>query len=357
MNILNKLIDKTIILLICSAFYLQNVQSRNMIIPLLFAVTLSAVLSYFDHKKVYSIVFFIFTVTCFYFGSFLFFLPLLCYDLLPFKRDITWVFVILPLLVHLHQLTYSITFLLFCFVSLTMLLKYRTTSMEQLKIQYVHLRDDSKEDFLQIEMKNKELLEKQDYELNLATLSERNRIARDIHDNVGHLLSRSLLQVGALYATNKDELIKEDLKNIKDTLSSAMDSIRDSVHDLHEQSLEVDTEIQKIINQFPCCKIQFEYDVQTVLDKKMKYCFIAVAKEALSNIMRHSNATLATIIIREHPAFFQMIVQDNGTRKSGKDEQGIGLKNIQERVMALNGRIHISDENGFRIFITIQKKG
>jgi signal transduction histidine kinase len=238
-----------------------------------------------------------------------------------------------------------------------MLLKYRTNTIELLKVQYVHLRDDSREDFLQIEMKNKELLEKQDYELNLATLSERNRIARDIHDNVGHLLSRSLLQVGALYATIKEENLKEDLKNIKETLSSAMDSIRNSVHDLHEQSLEVDTEIQKIINQFPFCKIQLEYEVQTVLDKKIKYCFIAVAKEAMSNIMRHSNATLANIIIREHPAFFQMIVQDNGTRKSGKDEQGIGLKNIQERVMALNGRIHISDENGFRIFITIQKKG
>ena len=42
--------------------------------------------------------------------------------------------------------------------------------------------------------KNKDLLEKQDYEIHVATLKERNRIAREIHDNVGHMLSRSLLQ-------------------------------------------------------------------------------------------------------------------------------------------------------------------
>jgi signal transduction histidine kinase len=43
-------------------------------------------------------------------------------------------------------------------------------------------------------------MEKQDYEIYLATLRERNRIAREIHDNVGHMLSRSILQIGALKA-------------------------------------------------------------------------------------------------------------------------------------------------------------
>ena len=45
----------------------------------------------------------------------------------------------------------------------------------------------------------------QDYEIYLATLKERNRIAREIHDNVGHMLTRSILQLGALSVINKDE--------------------------------------------------------------------------------------------------------------------------------------------------------
>ena len=356
MNRMNKLLDKTIVFFMCSAIYILNHQSRNMIIPLLIAITISATLSYFENKKTTYFILIGFFIACYFNTSFIFFLPLLCYDVLPIKIDYSWIFVLIPLVVNFNKLPHFTTILIFLFLVVTMLLKYRTNSMEWMKAQYVQLRDESKENFLQIELKNKELLEKQDYELNLATLSERNRIARDIHDNVGHLLSRSLLQVGALYATSKEETSKGDLENIRETLSNAMDTIRNSVHDLHEQSLEVHTEIQKLIDQFPFCEIHLEYDVQSVLENKMKYCFIAVAKEALVNIMKHSNATVANIVIREHPAFFQMVIHDNGTLKSSMDEQGIGLKNIHDRVFALKGNIHISNENGFRIFITINKK-
>jgi signal transduction histidine kinase len=353
---MNELTDKIIIFFMCSAIYILNQQSRILIIPLLAAVTISAAMSYFENKKVTHFISIAIFFACFFNPSFLFFLPLLCYDILPIKIDYTWIFVLILLVIHSNQLSFLTTFLVFIFLIVSLLLKYRTNAMGILKDQFIHLRDDAQENFLRIELKNRELLEKQDYELNLATLSERNRIARDIHDNVGHLLSRSLLQVGALYATIKEESTKENLENVKETLSSAMDTIRDSVHDLHEQSLEVHAEIQKLIDQFPFCEIHLEYDVQSVLENRMKYCFIAVAKEALVNIMKHSNATLANIVIREHPAFFQMVIHDNGTLKSSKDEQGIGLKNIHDRVFALKGNIHISDDNGFRIFITINKK-
>ena len=48
--------------------------------------------------------------------------------------------------------------------------------------------------------KNKNLLIQQEQEVRIATLNERNRIAREIHDNVGHLLSSALLQIGAIQA-------------------------------------------------------------------------------------------------------------------------------------------------------------
>lgn len=51
------------------------------------------------------------------------------------------------------------------------------------------MRDTTKEIAMQLKQQNRDLMEKQDYEINIATLNERNRIAREIHDNVGHLLS------------------------------------------------------------------------------------------------------------------------------------------------------------------------
>jgi signal transduction histidine kinase len=209
---------------------------------------------------------------------------------------------------------------------------------------------------MQLEKKNKDLLEKQDYEINLATLTERNRIARDIHDNVGHLLSRSILQIGALLAINKDEETKKSFGLIKDTLSEAMDSIRMSVHDLHEESIDLQTEIQKLIDSFNFCPIKFDYDLETNLEKNIKYCFIAVTKEALLNIINHSNATNALVIIREHPALYQLVIQDNGSHCSYNSENGIGIKNITDRVVAVSGNVNISTDKGFRIFISIPKK-
>ena len=88
----------------------------------------------------------------------------------------------------------------------------------------------------------------------------------------------------------------------------------------------------------------------------LKYCLIAIVREALSNIMRHSNATAAQVSAVEFPGFYQMIVQDNGTRQAAGDRAGIGLRNMEERLAAFHGNLTVSRKNGFRLFITIPKE-
>ena len=78
----------------------------------------------------------------------------------------------------------------------------------------------------------------------------------------------------ALYATNNDENTKNNLKLIGETLSKAMDSVRSSVHDLHDDSVHLYVEIQTLINNFNFCPIDFEYDIESNLEKSLKYCFI-----------------------------------------------------------------------------------
>jgi len=236
------------------------------------------------------------------------------------------------------------------------LLKYRTNSLNKIKKQYMMLRDTAKERSILLEKKNNELMEKQDYEINMATLNERNRIAMEIHDNVGHLLSRCLLQLGALMTINKDETFKESLSSIKDTLSQAMDSIRSSVHNLHEESINLESQIYSIVNSFDFCPVSLDYDITENVEKGLKYCFISIVKEALSNIIKHSNATEASVTLREHPALYQLIIQDNGKVTGYNIDDGIGLNNISERVRKYNGNMHINIENGFKIFISIPKK-
>lgn len=353
---MDRLIDKLIIFMITLTLYIASVNYLYMIAPVLLAVILSAVLSYLEDDRIISGIFVAYSIICFYEPVFLFFIPLICYDVLVFRIKWIWCLALIPLTANFSETLLISNVLIAAFIIVAYILKFRTTALQNMKKDYNELRDSAKEIWVKLEKKNKDLLEKQDYEIHLATLRERNRIARDIHDNVGHLLSRSILQIGALLATNTDSETKESLRLIKDTLSEAMDSIRSSVHNLHEESIDLKNEIQKLIDGFKFCSIEFDYKVETNMEKSIKYCFIAVVKEALSNIIRHSNATRVRVYIREHPALYQLVIQDNGTNSRYKSENGIGLKNIKDRVFAVDGNVNISTDKGFRIFISIPKK-
>ena len=211
--------------------------------------------------------------------------------------------------------------------------------------------------------KNKYLIENQESQIHIATLSERNRIAREIHDNVGHLLSRSILQVGACITINKDTNIEKQLVSIKDTLDEAMNSIRSSVHDLHKDGFDLKIATQTILDEMKNFKTEFEYDMSDNIDKNIKYVFITILKEAVTNIEKHSDGDSVVVIMRELEKHYQFLIEDNGRKVSQDGDKyikginaGIGLTNMEERVKSLSGIINFSFENGFRIFISVPKE-
>ena len=231
------------------------------------------------------------------------------------------------------------------------------------------IRDDSEEHTLLLSEKNKALLEKQDYEIYAATLRERNRIAREIHDNVGHVLSRSILMTAACKTINKDEALSPLLGNLEDSLNGAMNSIRSSVHDLHDDAVDLEDAIKGLVKDFTFCPVTLTYDMSRQIPREVKYSLISITKEGLSNVMRHSNADSVNILLREHPALYQLCIEDNGTpgneipdiqteadsNKVKNNSGGMGLSNIRDRAKALGGTVQITQEKGFRIFVTVPK--
>lgn len=219
------------------------------------------------------------------------------------------------------------------------------------------LRDDSMETNLALSDENRYLLKNREEEIRIATLSERNRIARDIHDNVGHLISRSILQLGAIRAVNKDKTTSLLLEQLKDTLDEAMNNIRESVHDLHKESFDLKNGADKILEELNGYDVVFECDISMNADKEVKYTFLTILKEAVTNIIKHSNADRVEVIMRELENYYQMLIEDNG--KVEKDirnvNAGIGVSNMEERVKKMSGIINISTNNGFRIYISIPK--
>lgn len=355
---MNLLLDKAILLVVCLAFYVPNMGEGYGVVPFIVAVTASALGSYFEHRAARTVLF----AVCIGFGlvdgRFLFFLPLICFDLFEQKWQGLALLILLPLLYHGREIGLVLAIQIVLLVLLAWLIKNRSITLSGMRQTLINLRDANQEASLQLENKNRALLEKQDYEVNLATLHERNRIAREIHDNVGHQLTRAILFTGAMSSSSTDEQVRNNLMVLQNTLQESMDSIRTSLHDLHDQSIDLLAEIRSMIKDFSFCPVKLEYDLDHQPDKKCKYAFLAIIREALANMVRHSQATDASIVLREHPGFYQLVIRDNGRGETNllkAGEHGIGLKNITERVASLGGLLNISGDNGFTIFITVPK--
>ena len=246
-------------------------------------------------------------------------------------------------------------------MAFAIMLSYFTELLLGYKMKLHSMRDASMEHDMLMEQMNHQLIEKQNAQIYNATLKERNRIAREIHDNVGHMITRSILQVGAIGVINTDEKLKEPIADLKSTLDTAMDSMRKSVHDLYDESVDLHQALAKLKPTDSAFAFSLEYDCEDDVSRDVKYAFIAIAKEAVNNAVKHSNGDEIRIIVREHPAFYQLEIMDNGTSVderslSGETGDGIGIKNIKERVAAIGGTMRIKADDGFRIFVTLMKK-
>lgn len=356
---MKKIIDKLPIIICCCLIIGEEVGFYSYtIISFLAAVSVTSICQYVEKGRISFLAELFYLIVCIFVNELVFFIPLLIYDI-TFERRYgilcaaSGVFVYFLFCGFFENILFmAVT------IAVSVILAVRSLSLEEIEKRYFASRDSSVEQNILLTNKNRNLSERQDYEVHLATLKERNRIAREIHDNVGHLLSRSILQVGALKITARDELQKEGLSSLCDTLNNAMNSIRQSVHDIHDESVELESSVYETVNILKEKKInvKLEYDLSDNIPSKIKFCFISILKEAVANIIKHSSATHVILIFREHPAFYQLMIEDNGKCPEKITSSGIGLANMRERVEDLGGIFTVkSGDNGFTIFISIKK--
>ncbi|MDD3404129.1 MAG: histidine kinase [Hespellia sp.] len=362
--------NKLLLLLFCFGTLLFVTADAVYIVAFLLAITLSAMLYFFYNEGVQDLNFLSYLrhpdfnlIVTFLYGAVLFavpelslFAPLVAYDTFAIGNYPGLILYVTGISAAYFSTFPLLWFFLIFGMALSCYLAFQTQRYKKLDAVFKKTRDDSTELNLLLSEKNQTLLDNQDYEIYTATLKERNRIAREIHDNVGHMLSRSILMVGALKAINQEDALKNPLDTLDKTLNTAMDNIRTSVHDLHDESIDLREVIESLTQNFTFCPITLEYDISYVVPRAVKYSFITIVKEGLSNIAKHSNATHTTITLREHPAFYQLIIEDNGTISNASSDSGIGLINMNDRVCALKGTMQITREKGFKIFIMIPKE-
>ncbi|MDO5575075.1 MAG: sensor histidine kinase [bacterium] len=357
---MNHFINKLILILCCAGFAITLNGTYYIAFPVLLVVILSALCSIYPKPIIHLAVFVLYLICCCIYPLLLYFLPMMCYEIVWERFYYSIGLLCIPLLIQ-YQNIYGINLLMILVLcGLSSILKHNSYKLKMFQDNYIKLRDETAGMADILEKKNRDLMEKQDYEVNLATLNERNRIAREIHDNVGHMLSRSILQVGALIAITKDDTVKEALGDVKNSLTDGMDSIRNSIHNIHDESIDLKTKLDALVHEFTFCSVYLDYNVTNDFTTKAKYSILYIVKEALNNVMKHSNATRVTISVMEHQSVYQIVIADNGTntgkKSQSKSEPGMGVSSMQERIESLNGTMYVDTDKGYQIFISLPKK-
>ena len=246
------------------------------------------------------------------------------------------------------------------------LLSLRTAQLEREQERMRRTRDELQERALALEARNRDLADRQDYEVELATLAERARIAREIHDNVGHQLTRASLQTEALRVVHANEAgVAADFADVKRTVDEALQLVRSSVHALNDNAANLSVQLERIVEGARSDggpQIELEVLAEHA-PANVANCFAAVLREALSNAIRHACAQAVTVRCMEHPSFYQLIVTDDGAggvqASSRGTAEGMGLGSMRERVEALGGTFTAGPRagaGGWRVFATVPKQ-
>lgn len=183
----------------------------------------------------------------------------------------------------------------------------------------------------------------------IATLQERNRIAREIHDSLGHSLTVFNLHLEAalrLLESNPTEA-KEFISEAKQLGATALKDVRQSVATLRSdiwrgQSLE--TAIASLVED--CYKSTgilptFSLDLQHQIPAEVKMAIYRIIQESLTNICKYATATEVEITI-EAKTDVHLIVRDNGIGfNPNQNTTGFGLQGMRERTQALGGKFKI----------------
>jgi signal transduction histidine kinase/ligand-binding sensor domain-containing protein len=198
---------------------------------------------------------------------------------------------------------------------------------------------------------------------------ERERISRDLHDNVGVQITNLItgLEIGNLHVQKKqnDEAISV-LKNLDTDARGAMTELRETIWLLDRKRVKI-SEFEKHVNSFfkrqEYClnglKLQFtnKVDRDLELNPTQSLHLLRIIQEALNNCRKYAKSTFFKVTLSQNNSFLEVIIEDDGIGMSIDDvsEKGNGLTNMRRRTVELDGSIDFESapKRGLKIFVMI----
>jgi len=189
----------------------------------------------------------------------------------------------------------------------------------------------------------------------------RTKISSDLHDDVGSLLSGLAMKTEML-EMNANETDKPKLHTITNISREAISKMRDlvwSIDNRRERTLDLIERMEELSDEMLLPK-EVSYQINKgnlnsnrKLPIAVKQHLFFIFKEAITNILRHSNATKVFVEFNNVGGLGYLIIKDNGTISKNNTKTGFGLENMKMRSEKINATIEFYDNNGFEIKIKL----
>ena len=207
-------------------------------------------------------------------------------------------------------------------------------------------------------------------QLMTAQETERRRISRELHDELGQALMSIKLRLGFIRKKLKDDPVKagEECRTVSEYIDQIVENVRRLSRDLTPSILE-DADLSAAIrwliansnNTYHANITLGVMDIDHLFSQNAQIIIYRILQEALTNIGRHAQAKNASVTIKEHEDEVSFSVEDDGIGFDARwaatvnpDERGLGLAIIEERVRMLGGSLEIWSEKGKGTRITFR---
>jgi signal transduction histidine kinase len=198
----------------------------------------------------------------------------------------------------------------------------------------------------------------------LATAQERNRVARDIHDGLGHSLTVVQMQVKAARAVLPSDTAKADavLAKAQEQAEAALADVRRSVRALREPRIipPLPDALKALAEETSATGVPTHLAVsgeQRSLPDEAREALFRAAQEGLTNVRKHANASRAELVLDYTETGVRLDVRDDGTGTTDQPSPGFGLLGLRERAEHLGGRVRVESAPGQGCTLSMEVPG
>ena len=276
--------------------------------------------------------------------------PLWVYDMVQQKQF--WG-ILLPMALGIYLEDVEGFWILLLLISITAFASYGISTLLEKEQGLQQSFDEERRLRYQLEKQKLDLLRSNKKVQALTEVAERNRIAGEIHDNVGHEIAGVLMQleVGEKLLERDPERSKKSIIQAREKLANTLILLRNTVHNLRPKEKSGLQYLKEIIRDFEYGNIHFEHFGDFNRVSSLQYEVLGSnLKEALTNIQKYSRAENIIIKIEVMEKLIRLYIKDDGIGcKNPSFNRGMGLKGMKERVENLGGNLSVDGKEGFLV--------